>query len=136
MEKYLTKFMKNVKILNKAIAIYDDKDGNYMVMNTPGLLVGSEKIQVNEQEKKIAVFNQIIPKNMIGIKEKRKKIKSKEEITHKAEDKYTLIEDEEDVETFYAVSNQLGAKQIFTSKQDANELVSSINDNILELINE
>ena len=134
MEKELDKFYKCITIKNKLLSIYEDEKGNYNVVNTPGLFVAVEYLQVNKEEKTIAVFNQILPKNMIGNKTRRVKAIPKENITHKPEDKYTLVEQEEDVEEFYVVSNALKVNKVFTNKEEALKEAKKINKKIMDIV--
>ena len=134
MEKELDKFYKCITIKNKILSIYEDEKGNYNVINTPGLFVAVEYLQVNKEEKTMAVFNQILPKNIIGNKTRRTRPIPKNEITHNEKDKYTLVEQEEEVEEFYVVSNALKVSKVFTNKEEALKEAKKINKKIMEVV--
>lgn len=136
MEKDLIKFMNNVKIKNKIVSTYEDEEGNYNIINTAGLFVAVEKLQVNKEQKIMAVFNQIIPKNIIGIKERRITQIPKDTITHKPEDKYTLVDKEEETEVFYVVSNQCKASKVYVDKEEALKEAKKINKKVMEAISD
>jgi hypothetical protein len=136
MEKELDKFYDNITIKSKVISIYEDENGNYNIINTAGLFVAVEYLQVNKEEKTMATFQQILPKNIIGKKTRRVRPIPKNEITHKDEDKYTLVEQEEEVEEFYVVSNALKVSKVYTDKDEALKVAKKINKKIMEALGE
>lgn len=131
MTKDLKKFYENIEIQNKELAIYKDEQGNYTILPTGSLLVSVDYNELNKQQYDIAVFNQDIPKDFISNIIKVKKAVSKFDITHKEEDRFTLVEKEEDARQVWFVMNNLKIKKAFNKKEDALKLAEEINSKIL-----
>ena len=126
MERDLSKFMKNITIKNKDIAVYEDEEGNLFNTNTIKLLTSVEVMKLPKTEYKKAVFEQRIDDleyddTVITIPV------PKNTITKKDEDKYTLVDKEMNAKIIYNVSNQIGLHKSFTNKEEALELAKRIN---------
>ena len=126
MERDLSKFMKNITIKNKDIAVYEDEEGNLFNTNTIKLLTSVEVMKLPKTEYKKAVFEQRIDDleyddTVITIPV------PKNTITKKDEDKYTLVDKEMNAKVIYNVSNQIGLHKSFTNKEEALELAKRIN---------
>ena len=63
MVKDLDKFYNSIDILDKAMTIYEDEDGNYSVLPTSSLLVAVDYNEFEPEQYKIAIFNGDIPKD-------------------------------------------------------------------------
>lgn len=135
MTKDLEKFYNEcITILDENLTEYKDEQGNYSILPTPALLVAVDYNELNKQQYDIAVFNQDIPKDFIAGITKVKKAVSKFDITHKEEDRFTLVEKEEDVRQVWFVMNQLKIKKAFNKKEEALKLAEKINKKILDKI--
>lgn len=135
MTKDLEKFYNEcIIIIDENLTKYKDEEGNYSILPTPALLVAVDYNELNKQQYEIAVFNQDIPKDFIAEITKVKKAVSKYDITHKEEDKFTLVEKEEDVRQVWFVMNQLKIKKAFNNKKEALELAEEINNKIINKI--
>lgn len=126
MERDLSKFMKNITIKNKDIAVYEDEEGNLFNTNTIKLLTSVEVMKLPKTEYKKAVFEQRIDDleyddTVITIPV------PKNTITKKDEDKYTLVDKEMNAKIIYNVSNQIGLHKSFINKEEALELAKNIN---------
>lgn len=126
MERNLSKFMKNITIKNKDIAVYEDEEGNLFNVNTIKLLASVEVMKLPKQEYKKAVFEQRI--DDLEYTDTVVKVPiPKNTITKKEEDKFTLVEKEMNAKVIYNVSNQIGLHKSFINKEEALELAKSIN---------
>lgn len=127
MERDLCKFMKNVKILNKDLAVYEDEKGNMFILNTVNTLAKVDYLELTKEEYQSLKFQNKIDDldyNIINVK----RAVPKNEITGKDEDKFTITEKEVAVRQVWNVSNPYGAFKSFTSKDEALELAKGIND--------
>lgn len=129
MERDLSKFMKNITIKNKDIAVYEDEEGNLFNVNTIKLLASVEVMKLPKQEYKKAVFEQRI--DDLEYTDTVVKVPvPKNTITKKEEDKFTLVEKEMNAKVIYNVSNQIGLHKSFINKEEALELAKNINHSV------
>jgi hypothetical protein len=131
MEKDLIKFMKNIKYINKDISEYEDEKGNYYIIPNGQLIVNTTFNQLTEEEYKIGKFQNII-EDLDYEETTIKKAVSKDKITKKEKDKYTVIDVDTKVKNVWVVTNQLKASKCFTTKKDALKLAKKINMEILK----
>lgn len=131
MEKDLCKFIDNVEIKNKDLAIYEDNKGNRFVFNTINAIVRVDYMELTKEEYQLAKFQQKIEDLDYSIINVKRPV-PKSEITGKQEDKTTLVDKEVAVRQVWNVSNPYGAFKSFTNKDDAIVFAKQINDEILE----
>lgn len=136
MTKDLEKFYEYTKVINKELAEYKDEEGNYTLLPVTALLLSVDYNELNKQQFEVAKFNQDIPKDCITKIAKVKKAISKYEITHKEEDRFTLVEKEEDVHQVWFAINQLKIKKAFLTKEEAVKYAEKINKSILKKLYE
>lgn len=133
MTENLIDFYKNVRYIDERLAIYEDDKGNY-VHNTPAtLLVNVQYHEMTKDELEKAIFNQLVPKDMIFKEVDKKTIVPKNEITGKDEDKYTLVDKIVKAKQVWIMSNSLGVKMAFNSKEEAEKVRDEINSKIYEV---
>lgn len=133
MTENLIDFYKNVRYIDERLAIYEDDKGNY-VHNTPAtLLVNVQYHEMTKDELEKAVFNQLVPKDMIFKDTDKKTIVPKNEITHNDKDKYTLVDKIVKAKQVWIMSNSLGVKMAFNSKEEAEKVRDEINSKIYEV---
>ena len=134
MTKDLEEYYENLNLVNDKLALYEDKEGNIIpITPTIAMLVAVQYQTYNKQEYEQAVFNQIIPKDIICKETKRTTIVSKEAITHNPKDKYTLVDKEETVKELWLITNGLGLKKAVNTKEEALSIANKINNKILEV---
>ena len=130
----IIKFMDKVNVINKEYAIYEDKErGIVFPINTAYLLAKLDYLELEKEQYNITKFQKKIEDleyNIVNIK----KPVPKNDITKKEEDKYTIVEKEVAVRQVWNVSNNVGAYKSFTNKEEALELVETINKTIIEYL--
>lgn len=134
MTRDLIEFYDNIIMLNKEVSIYEDKEGNYTILPTGSLFASVDYNELNKQQYEIAKFNGDIPKNFIPNKTKVKKAISKYEVTKKEEDRYTLVDKEEEVNQIWFVINNLKIRKAYLTKEEANEVAHKINDRVFKAL--
>lgn len=135
MTKDLEKFYNEcITIIDENLTEYKDEEGNYSILPTPGILVAVDYNELNKQQYEISIFNKDIPKDFKAEIKKVKRAVSKYDITHKEEDRFTLVEKEEDVRQMWFVMNQFKIKKAFNNKEEALELAEKINNKIIDKI--
>ena len=134
MVKDLDKFYDSLKILDKTMSIYEDKDGNYSVLPTSSLLVVVDHNEFEKNQYDVAVFNGDIPKDFKADIKKIKKPVPKYEITKKEEDRYIITEKEVAVKPVWFVINSLKIKKAFNNKEEALKKAKEINEVIIETL--
>ena len=134
MVKDLDKFYNSLKILDKTMSIYEDKDGNYSVLPTSSLLVAVDYNEFEKNQYDVAVFNGDIPKDFKTDIKNIKKPVPKYEITKKEEDKYIITEKEAAVKPVWFVINGLKIKKAFNNKEEALKKAKEINEVIIETL--
>lgn len=127
-------FNQNVQIKDKELAIYEDEEGNYAEIDTRLLKCGVQYNELTEEQLNIAKFEMKIPKDMkLKTKERTKKV-TKDTITGKAEDKYTLVENgKEQVYKVWFVVDSLNNITAFNNKEDALKEAKARNEEILKV---
>lgn len=134
MVKDLDKFYNSLKILDKTMSIYEDKDGNYSVLPTSSLLVAVDYNEFEKNQYDVAVFNGDIPKDFKTDIKNIKKPVPKYEITKKEEDRYIITEKEVAVKPVWFVINGLKIKKAFNNKDEALKKAKEINEAIIETL--
>lgn len=134
MVKDLDKFYNSLKILDKTMSIYEDKDGNYSVLPTSSLLVAVDYNEFEKNQYDVAVFNGDIPKDFKTDIKNIKKPVPKYEITKKEEDRYIITEKEAAVKPVWFVINGLKIKKAFNNKEEALKKAKEINEAIIETL--
>lgn len=134
MQDNILEFNKKTRLLNKDIAIYEDiEKGIIFPLNTINTLARVEYIEADKKQYELLKFQKKIDDleyNIINIK----RPVPKNEITGKEEDKLTLVDNEVAVRQIWNVSNTIGVYKSFTNKEEAIELVKTINENVLKFI--
>lgn len=131
MEKDLIKFYDNIEVINKDLSKYEDSKGNMFILNTINLLTRVDYMELTKEEYKVAKFQQKIEDldySTINIK----RVVSKNEITKKEEDKYTLVDKEVSVRQIWNVSNPYGVFKSYTDKDEAVKYAKEVNEKILK----
>ena len=132
MEKDLIKFMKNVTFIDKDMSEYEDENGNYNIIPNGQLITGVSFNQLTEEEYKIGKYQNIFED--LDYKETTiKKKVTKDTVTKKEKDKFTIVEVDTKVKNIWVVSNYLKAGKCFVSKKQALELAKKINKEVLEI---
>ena len=134
MVKDLDKFYNSLKILDKTMSIYEDKDGNYSVLPTSSLLVAVDYNEFEKNQYDVAVFNGDIPKDFKTDIKNIKKPVPKYEITKKEEDRYIITEKEAAVKPVWFIINGLKIKKAFNNKEEALKKAKEINESIIETL--
>ena len=137
MEKNLETFMKNVEIINKNFAKFEDEKGFYLLIGTAQLISGVSYLELTEPELKSAIFNQTISKED-GAKEYHK-ITIFRPVADEKPNKDGQIEmHNKQIEAYqlWVVRNQLGLSKAFDNKEDAIKLAKEINDKVINIIGE
>ena len=132
MEKDLIKFMKNVTFIDKDMSEYEDENGNYYLIPNGQLITNVSFNQPTEEEYKIGKYQNIFED--LDYKETTiKKKVTKDTVTKKEKDKFTIIEVDTKVKNIWVVCNYLNATKGFTTKKQALELARKINKEVLEI---
>ena len=135
METNLINFMDKVDILNKDLTMYKDNEkGILFALNTVHLLTRVDYLELDKQEYTIAKFQKKI-ENLEYNEITTKRPVPKNEITKRDEDKYTIAEKELKVKQVWNVSNSAGAYKSCTTKEEAMELATVINEKVLKYLN-
>lgn len=131
MEKDLIKFYDNIEIINKDLSKYEDDKGNMFILNTINLLARVDYMELTKEEYKVAKFQQKI-EDLDYSTTNIKRVVSKNEITKKDEDKYTLVDKEVSVRQIWNVSNPYGVFKSYTDKDEAVKYAKEVNEKILK----
>ena len=131
MEKDLIKFYDNIEIINKDLSKYEDNKGNMFILNTINLLARVDYMELTKEEYKVAKFQQKI-EDLDYSTTNIKRVVSKNEITKKEEDKYTLVDKEVSVRQIWNVSNPYGVFKSYTNKEEAVKYAKEVNEKILK----
>ena len=130
METNLTKFMENIKLINKDLSLYEDLNkGVLFYVNTAQLFTKVENLQLSKEEFTVKKFEGVVDELDYDIIEVDRPI-SKYSITKKEEDKYTITNSKVKVRNIWNVSNAIGIHKSFNNKEEALELAKEINKNI------
>lgn len=133
MTKDLDEYYKNIKYINDRLAEYEDEEGNLFAVTPSNLLVAVQYQALNKQEYEQAVFNQIVPKDIICNEIEIDKIVPKNEVTKNPKDQYTLTTIKQKAKEVWLVSNGLGIRKAFNNKDEALKAAKEINNKIYEV---
>ena len=133
MIKDLNEYYNNITYINEKLAEYEDDEGNLFAITPSNLLVAVQYQALNEKEYEQAVFNQLIPKDIICKEIEIDKFIPKNEITHNDKDKYTITTIKEKAKQVWFVSNSIGIRKAFNTKEEAIKTAKEINKKIYEV---
>lgn len=128
----LKQFMDQVEILNKDFSEYNnpEKGEVYMIPNSY-MFARCDYLELTNEELKKEIFSQNINKTNLKFNYiESTRPAPKYEQTKREEDKYTIIDAKVMVNQVWVVSNGLKFKNTFNNKEEALELVNSINDKL------
>lgn len=129
----LEEYYSHITYINDRLAEYEDEEGNLFAVTPSNLLVAVQYQTLNKQEYEQAVFQQLIPKDIICKVIEIDKTVPKNEITHNDKDKFTLTTIKQKARQVWFVSNGLGIRKAFNNKEEALEVAREINKKIYEI---
>lgn len=129
----LEQYYKNITYINKDVATYEDEEGDYFNISPVSLFVGVQHNKLNLKQYEQAVFNQIVPKDMICRDIEITKLVPKSEITKKEKDQFTLVDKKVKGKEFWLVQNSMGIKKAYPDKESAHKIAKEINKKIFEV---
>lgn len=130
METQLDKFIKNITIANKDLALYKDEEkGILFYMNTISLLTRVDYLELDKEQFKISLFEKKI-ENLDYKETSIKRVVPKYQITKDEKDKYTLTTKEVIVKQVWNVVNASGIYKSFTNKDEALKYAEKINNDV------
>lgn len=135
MTKDLEEYYKHITYINDKVAEYEDEEGNLFAITPSNLLVAVQYQALNKQEYEQAVFNQLVPKDIICKEIEIDKIVPKNEITKNPKDQYTLTTIKQKAKQVWFVSNGLGIRKAYNEKDEALKAAKEINKKIYEVCN-
>lgn len=135
MIKDLEEYYKHIKYINDRVAEYEDEEGNYFQVTPSNLLVAVQYQALNKQEYEQAVFQQLVPKDIICKEVDIDKIVPKNEVTHNDKDKFTLTTIKQKAKQVWFVINSVGIKKAYNDKEEALKVAKEINKKIFEVCN-
>ena len=135
MIKDLEEYYKHIKYINDRVAEYEDEEGNYFQVKPSNLLVAVQYQALNKQEYEQAVFQQLVPKDIICKEIDIDKIIPKNEVTHNDKDKFTLTTIKQKAKQVWFVMNSVGIKKAYPDKEEALKVAKEINKKIFEVCN-
>lgn len=133
MTKDLEEYYKHIKYINDKVAEYEDEEGNYFQVTPSNLLVAVQYQALNKQEYEQAVFQQLVPKDIICKEIDIDKIIPKNEVTHNDKDKFTLTTIKQKAKQVWFVMNSVGIKKAYNDKEEALKVAKEINKKIFEV---
>lgn len=133
MIKDLEEYYKHIKYINDKVAEYEDEEGNYFQVTPSNLLVAVQYQALNKQEYEQAVFQQLVPKDIICKEVEIDKIIPKNEVTHNDKDKFTLTTIKQKAKQVWFVMNSVGIKKAYNDKDEALKVAKEINKKIFEV---
>lgn len=133
MIKDLEEYYKHIKYINDRVAEYEDEEGNYFQVTPSNLLVAVQYQALNKQEYEQAVFQQLVPKDIICKEIDTDKIIPKNEVTHNDKDKFTLTTIKQKAKQVWFVMNSVGIKKAYNDKEEALKVAKEINKKIFEV---
>lgn len=133
MIKDLEEYYKHIKYINDKVAEYEDEEGNYFQVTPSNLLVAVQYQALNKQEYEQAVFQQLVPKDIICKEVEIDKIIPKNEVTHNDKDKFTLTTIKQKAKQVWFVMNSVGIKKAYNDKDEALKVAKEINKKIFEI---
>lgn len=142
MQENIIEFMDKIKVLDKNLSQYIDKEKGIMFfVNTVNLLTRVDYLEVSiekDPKKKISEYELLkFDKKIEDLEYKeiiKKEIRIKSEITGRKEDMTTLLEDEVKAVAVWNVSNSVGVKKSFIDKDEAIKFSDKINSKILNYL--
>ena len=142
MQENIIEFMDNIKILDKNLSQYIDKEKGVMFfVNTVNLLTRVDYLEVStktDPKKRIAEYELLkFEKKIEDLDYKKitkKEVRVKSDITGRKEDMTTLIEDEVPAVAVWNVSNSVGVKKSFIDKDEAIKFSDKINSKVLNYL--
>ena len=129
----LVEYYKNITYINKDVAVYEDNEGNYFNVSPVSLFVGVQYNKLNSKQYEQAVFNQIVPKDMICRDVDIIEVVPKSEITKNTKDQFTLVDKKVKGKEFWLVQNSMGMKKVYSDKESAMKQAKEINKKIFEV---
>lgn len=129
----LEEYYSHINYINDKLAEYEDEEGNLIPLTPSGLLVAVQYQALNKQEYEQAVFNQLVPKDIICKEVEIDKLVPKNEVTHNDKDKYTITTIKQKARQIWFVSNGLNIRKAFNNKEDALKVAKEINKKIYEV---
>lgn len=135
MTKDLDIYYENISYINDKLAIYEDEEGNLIPLTPSNLLVAVQYQALNKQEYEQAVFQQLVPKDIICNEVEIDKLVPKNEITKNEKDKYTITTIKQKARQVWFVSNSLGIRKAYNNKDEALSKAKEINKKIFEVCN-
>ena len=134
MEMQLDKFNDLVQLINKDLSLYrDNEKGMMFYLNTVNCLVKVEPLELDEKQYEIALFEKKIDK-LDYVEEFIERPTPKNTITHKDEDKFTIVNQKVKVKKIWNVANALNVKKSFVDKEEAMKYAETINNRIKEVL--
>lgn len=133
MTKDLEEYYSHITYINDRLAEYEDEEGNLFAVTPSNLLVAVQYQALNKQEYEQAVFNQLIPKDIICNVIEIDKTVVKSEVTKNPKDDTTLTTIKQKARQVWFVSNGLGIRKAFNNKEEALEVAREINKKIYEI---
>lgn len=132
MEKELLKFYENIEFLgSKDVCKYEDKKGNLVILPISNLILNCEYVEIDEAQKKIAIYNGELDKDLELEKIKVTRKKDKFEKTKNEKDKGTIIDMEVEVSKVWFVRNGLRLSKAYNDKDKALAFVKETNEKIM-----
>lgn len=131
-EKELKAFMQNIT-LNKKYSTYEDEKGNYMLIPTEALLTSCSRNELTKEEYTKARFNGAI-KDMEYEEIEVERPVDKSTITHRENDKLTLVNVKKKAKLVYVVANNCKVNECFTNMKEALEFSKKVNEEVLSHI--
>ena len=129
----LEEYYNHITYVDERVAIYEDDKGNYFNIPPSSLLIAVQYYEMTKDELEKAVFNQLVPKDMIFKDTDKKTIVPKNEITHNDKDKYTLVDKIVKAKQVWIISNGAGIRQAYNDKESALAKAKEINKKIFEV---
>ena len=133
MIKDLEEYYQHITYINDRLAEYEDSEGNLFAVTPSNLLVAVQYQALTKQEYEQAVFNQLVPKDIICKEIEIDKIVPKNEITHNDKDKFILTTIKQKAKEVWFVSNGLGIRKAYNEKEEDKKLQTLAKELILSL---
>ena len=135
-QENLSEFMKKVKLLNKDMGEYFDKEtGVKFLIPTSYLWSRVDYLELTNDELKKEKFNQTIDNKDIKFNYiSSTRPAPKYEVTKREEDKFVIVDTQVKVNQVWLVTNGLKYKETFNNKEDALKLLDSINEPLKKLM--
>lgn len=136
MKKDLVEFYEQiVSIGSKEIVQYEDEKGNLMLLPLAQLFLSCEYCELDDKEYERALFNKIVDKDLELSTTTTTRAVDKSTITGNKDDELTIVDKEVEVKQVWIVRNGLQLCKGFNNKEEAHNLVKTINEKFLKLAN-